>query len=67
MVQQANVGLREKTKHLREEVVQHMSADVVMDLVEDAVVPVNGGQATPQVAPLLHKPCTHESAETTPD
>jgi polyferredoxin len=30
-----------------------MCADVVVDLVEDAVVPVQGGQATTQVAPLL--------------
>ena len=30
-----------------------MCADVVVDLVEDAVVSVQGGQATTQVAPLL--------------
>lgn len=47
-------------KHLREEVVQHMSADIVMNFVEDTVVSVNGGQAAPQVAPLLHMQCTHE-------
>lgn len=31
-----------------------MSADVMMDLVKDAKVSVNGGQATPQITPLLH-------------
>jgi hypothetical protein len=38
---------------LPHQVVHHVCADVVVDLVEDAVVPVQGGQATAQVAPLL--------------
>ena len=41
--------------HLREQVVHYMGADVVVNLVEDAVVTVNGGQAPPEVAPLLHR------------
>ena len=40
--------------HLREEVVHDVGADVVVDLVEDAVVPVNGRQPPAEVAPLLH-------------
>lgn len=39
--------------HLGEQVVHHVGADVVVDLVEDAVVAVNGGQAAAEVAPLL--------------
>ncbi len=39
--------------HLGEEVVHHVRANVVVDLVEDAVVAVNGGQAAAEVAPLL--------------
>jgi hypothetical protein len=38
---------------LGEQVVHHVGANVVVDLVEDAVVAVNGGQAAAQVAPLL--------------
>ena len=38
---------------LREEVVHHMSTNVMMDPVEDAIVPVQGGEASSQVAPLL--------------
>ena len=34
---------------------QDMCPDVVVDLVEDAIVSVYGRQATPQVAPLLQK------------
>ena len=34
--------------------VNNVGANVVLDLVEDSVVPVEGGQAAPQVAPLLH-------------
>ena len=41
--------------HLWEQVVHNMGADVMVDLVEDAIVPVNGGQSTPEVAPLLHQ------------
>ena len=40
--------------YLREKVMQHMGANVMVNLVEDAVVPVNGGQAAPQVTPLLY-------------
>ena len=32
---------------------KHMGADVMVDLVEDAVVSVNSRQASPQVTPLL--------------
>lgn len=39
--------------YLGEQVVDHMCANVVLDLVEGPVVTVNGGQATAQVAPLL--------------
>lgn len=42
--------------YLREEVVQYMGTNIMMNLVEDAIVPINGGQTTPQVAPLLHSP-----------
>lgn len=38
--------------HLGEQVVHHVCADVVLDLVEDAVVAVNGGQAAAEVRPL---------------
>ena len=34
--------------------VQDVCADVVVDLVEDAIVAVESGQAASQVAPLLH-------------
>ena len=40
-------------RDLREQVVQHVRADVVVDLVEDAKVAIDGGQAAAQVAPLL--------------
>ena len=40
--------------HLWEEVVHDVGADVVVDLVEDAVVSVNGRQPPAEVAPLLH-------------
>ena len=39
--------------HLGKEVVHHVGANVVVDLVEDAVVAVNGGQAAAEVRPLL--------------
>ena len=32
---------------------KHMGANVMVDLVENAVVPINSGQASSQVAPLL--------------
>ena len=38
---------------LREEVVHHVSADVMMDPVEDAVVPVQGGETSSEITPLL--------------
>jgi len=40
-------------RDLREEVVDDMGADVVVDLVDPAVVPVHGGEPPTQVAPLL--------------
>lgn len=42
-----------RQRYLREKVMQHVSANVMVNLVEDAVVPVNGGQAASQVTPLL--------------
>ena len=36
-----------------EQVVDDMCANVMVDVVEDAIVPVQGGEATSQVAPLL--------------
>lgn len=39
--------------HLWEEVVYDVCSDVVLDLVEDPVVAVDGGESTAQVAPLL--------------
>ncbi len=39
--------------HLGEQMVDHVGANVVVDPVEDAVVTVQSGQATAQVAPLL--------------
>ncbi len=39
--------------YLGEQVVQDMSANVMVNVVEDAVVPVDGGQPASQVAPLL--------------
>ena len=34
--------------------VKHMSADVMMNLIEDAIISVNGGKSTSKVTPLLH-------------
>lgn len=34
--------------------VQHMGANVMMNLVENAVISVNGGQAPSEVRPFLH-------------
>ena len=39
--------------YLGKEVVHHMGPNVVVDPVEDAVVPVDGGEASSEVAPLL--------------
>lgn len=39
--------------YLWEQVVHDVCANVVVDLVKDAVVAVDGGEATAQVAPLL--------------
>lgn len=47
--------------HLGEQVMQHMGPNVMVDLVEDAVVSVNGGQPASQVAPLLHTVSTCKS------
>lgn len=44
--------------HLGEQVVDDMRANVMVDVIEDAVVPVNGGQASPHVVPLLQPPAT---------
>jgi hypothetical protein len=44
--------------HLGEQVVDDMRANVVVDVIKDAVVPVNGGQASPHVVPLLQPPAT---------
>jgi len=46
-------GIESKNTYLREEVMKHMGANVMMDLVEDAIVSVNSRQASPQVTPLL--------------
>ena len=40
-------------RHLREQVMHNVGADVVVDLVEHAKVPVDGGQPAAQVGPLL--------------
>ena len=40
-------------RHLREQVVHYMGANVMVNLVEDAVVTVDGGQPPPEIAPLL--------------
>lgn len=39
--------------NLAYQVVDNMCFNVVVDLVEDAIITVQRGQATPQVAPLL--------------
>lgn len=41
----------------------HMRADVVVDLVEDAIVTVEGGQAAAEVGPLLHQVLQTDQAE----
>ena len=56
--------------HLGKQMVQHMDANAVVNLAEDAIVPVHSGQPTPQVAPLLQatrkrvvgKPCKQPMA-----
>lgn len=45
---------RVKIADLREEVVEHVRANVVVDLVKDAIIPVNRAEAPAQIAPLLH-------------
>jgi hypothetical protein len=40
-------------RDLREEVMNDVGADVVVDVVDPAVVPVHRGEAAAQVAPLL--------------
>lgn len=40
-------------RDLREEVVDDVGADVVVDLVDPPVVPVHRGEPSTQVAPLL--------------
>ncbi len=44
--------------HLWEQMVHHVGANVVVDLVEHAIVAVDGGQPATQVAPLLAPECT---------
>jgi hypothetical protein len=41
------------TCYLGEQVVDHMSSNVVVDLVEDTVITIQSGKASSQVAPLL--------------
>jgi len=45
--------IKASVKPCPHQVVHHVCADVVLDLVEHAVVLVQGGQASTQVAPLL--------------
>lgn len=40
-------------RNLWEQVMHHMCADVVLDLIEDAIVPVQCGEPSTQVGPLL--------------
>jgi hypothetical protein len=40
-------------RDLREKMVDHVSPDVVVDVVEPPVVPVKRGQASTQIAPCL--------------
>jgi hypothetical protein len=40
-------------RDLREKMVDHVSPDVVVDVVEPPVVPVKCGQASTQIAPCL--------------
>lgn len=42
--------------HLGEKVMQHMGANVMVNFVEDTVVPVDCGQAASQVTPFLQQP-----------
>lgn len=44
---------QESRQYLREEVVEHMGTNVVVNFVEDAIVSVNSRQTASQVAPLL--------------
>lgn len=40
---------------LRKEMMEHMSSNVMVDLVEDAIVPVNSRKASSEVGPLLQR------------
>ena len=40
---------------LREKMMNDMSANVMVDVVDPPIVPVHGRQATTEVAPFLHK------------
>ena len=40
-------------RNLREQVVYHVSSNVMLDLVKDAIITVNGGKTATHVAPLL--------------
>lgn len=47
-------------RDLREKVVNHMSPNVVVDVVDPSVVPVERCQASPQIVPfLIHRARDH--------
>ena len=41
--------------YLRKEMVNDVSSDVVVDAVYPPIVPVEGGQSSPQIAPFLQR------------
>ena len=51
------------TAHLGKQMVQHMDANAVVNLAEDAIVPVHSGQPTPQVAPFLQAARKHAAGK----
>ena len=55
MCQMAHLGglLQVVVGYLVEQVVDHVGANVVVNLVKDAIVTVDCGQAAPHVVPLL--------------
>ena len=38
---------------LGEQMMENVGADVVMDVVENAIISIKGGQSSPQITPLL--------------
>lgn len=57
------VSLRERDTHcfyqvivwdLRKEMMNHMSSDIMMDVVDPSVVAIKSGQSSPQVTPFLN-------------